>query len=65
MSGQFLADGLSLCLLISGIARDEVLHIHPAPEIKAAQNDWLTVGIDDGSSLNRQNIRDHYSILLF
>src|SRR5258708_26426697 len=62
---KHIADGLSLCLLISGIARDEVLHIHPATEIKAAQNDWLTLGIDEGSNFNRQNIQDHYSILLF
>src|SRR6266566_7909612 len=55
---KHIADGLSLYLLISGIARDEILHIHPASEIKAAQNDWLTLGIDDGSSLNLQNIRD-------
>jgi hypothetical protein len=34
---------LALGLFVRGIARDEILHIHPATQPQAAQDDWLIV----------------------
>src|SRR6266699_2586444 len=56
---KHLADGLSLSFLIGRKARNEVLHVHPPAQTKAAQQDLLAFAVDNGRPLCSQNICWH------
>ena len=56
---QHLADGLSLSFLVGRIAGDEILHVHPSAQAKAAQTDLLACVVDNGRPLCGQNVCWH------
>ena len=45
--GDADAHRFALSLLIARVTSDEILHIHPAAQAKAAQHDRLALPIDD------------------
>ena len=53
---QHLTNGLPLSFLIGSITGNEILHIHPASQAKAAQQDLLAFAVDNGRPLCGQNV---------